>query len=438
MALALCASSITSADTPSPMKIQQHTLENGLKVVLAEDSSRPVANLQIWYQVGSRDERPGRTGFAHLFEHLMFRGSRNVGPEEHMRLVREAGGELNAYTSFDVTVYWQTFPSNYLERMLWLEADRMASLEVSEENFAKEREVVKEERRVNYENPPYGQLLEDVLRHTYAVYPYKHPPIGSMDDINAASIEDVRDFHATYYVPNNAILVLVGDFEAEHALRWIEKHFGPIPRGKQAPRVEAAEPERTEPAEVKVRYPNAPLAAVVTSYLLPPMTHPDSYALEIASAILSNGQSSRLYQRLVYEERTAAAAFGQSQFMAGPSFFFGAAIANQGKDVRELASSLQVVFETMREQPVTEAEIEKARNQFIARFVLGRETVQAKADLLGRCTVLLGDPNRYHTELDHYRQVTAGDVQRVMRQYLDPKRQVKIWVEPGAASPAAP
>lgn len=418
------------------MKIHQHTLDNGLRVVLAEDPSRPVANLQVWYQVGSRDERPGRTGFAHLFEHLMFRGSRNVGPEEHMRLVREAGGELNAYTSFDVTVYWQTFPSNYLERMLWLEADRMASLEVSEENFVKEREVVKEERRVNYENPPYGQVLEDVLRHTYSVYPYKHPPIGSMDDINAASIGDVRDFHASYYVPNNATLVLVGDFEEKHALSLIEKHFGPIPRGKDVPRVQAVEPERTAPAEVTVRYPNAPLAAVITSYLLPPMTHPDSYALDIASTILSSGQSSRLYQRLVYEERTAAAAFGQGQFMAGPSFFFGAAIANQGKDVREVASSLQSAYEAMREQPVTDAEIEKARNQFIARFILGRETVQAKADLLGRSAVLLGDAGRYHTELENYRRVTASDVRRVMRQYLDPRRQVKIWVEPGAASAA--
>lgn len=435
LAAALAAPALSAADVPPPMKIQQHQLKNGLKIVLAEDQSRPVANLQIWYHVGSKDERPGRTGFAHLFEHIMFRGSRNVGPEEHMRLVREAGGEINAYTSFDMTVYWQTFPSHYLERMLWLEADRMASLDVSEENFQKEREVVKEERRERFENPPYGRLIEDILSHTYATYPYKHPPIGSMDDINAATIADVREFHSTYYVPNNATLVLVGDFDSKQALALIEKHFAAIPRGKPVPRVKATEPSRAKPAEIRVKYPNAPLAAVVTSYLLPPMGHPDSYALEIASAILSSGQSSRLYKRLVYEERTALAAFGEGQFLEGPSFFFGAGIANQGKDVAEVAKSLEATYASMMEAPVTDEEIEKARNQFVARFIIGREGVQAKADFLGRCAVLLGDPERYNSELERYRAVTAADVLRVMKQYLDPRRQVKIWVEPGAGAP---
>jgi zinc protease len=435
LAMVLCAHILAAADAPPPMKIQKHTLKNGLKIVLSEDQSRPVANLQICYHVGSRDERVGRTGFAHLFEHLMFRGSRNVGPEEHMRLVREAGGDLNAYTSFDVTVYWQTFPSNYLERMLWLEADRMASLDVSEQNFIKEREVVKEERRMSFEVPPYGRLIEDVLGNTYSAYPYKHPPIGSMDDINAAAIEDVRAFHATYYVPNNATLVLVGDFDSKQALALIEKHFGAIPAGPPPPRVQAVEPERGKPAEVTVRYPNAPLPAVITSYVLPPMGHPDSYALEIASAILSNGQSSRLYRRLVYEERSAVATFGQGQFLEGPSFFFGAAVANQGKNIRELAASLEAAYASMQENPVTEEELEKARNQILARFILGRESVQGKADFLTVCAVQLGDPDRYNTELENYRKVNAGDVRRVMKQYLEPRRQVKIWVEPGVGAP---
>lgn len=416
------------------MLIHRHELPNGLQVVLAEDQSRPVANLQIWYHVGSKDERPGRTGFAHLFEHLMFRGSRNVGPEEHMRLVREAGGELNAYTSFDVTVYWETFPSHYLERMLWLEADRMASLDISEENFTKEREVVKEERRVNYEGPPYGLLMEDVLRNTYSEYPYRHPPIGSMKDIDAATIEDVREFHGTYYTPNNATVVLVGDFESARALEWIERHFGGIPQGIPTPRVTAGEPVRSAAAECSLRYPNAPLPAVVTSYLLPPAGHPDSYALEVASNLLSGGQSSRLYDRLVYTERSAVAAFGQGQFLEGPSFFFGAAVANQGSDIRALAASLEGAYAELQDSPAPQEELGKARNQFAARFVLGREGVQAKADFLGRCAVLLGDAQRYHTERERYESVTAGDIQRVMRQYLDPARQVKIWIEPGAGA----
>jgi len=429
-ALALSTMALYAADTPPPLKIKTHSLANGLHVVLAEDRSRPVANLQVWYHVGSKDEKTGRTGFAHLFEHLMFRGSKNVGPEEHMRLVREAGGQVNAYTSFDQTVYWETFPSNYLERMLWLEADRLASLDVSDENFKKEREVVKEERRMRYDNPPYGLLFEDVFAKTYTTYPYKHLPIGSMEDLNQASIEDVRAFHGTFYVPNNATLVLVGDFDAAEAIALIEKHFAAIPKGKPVPRVTATEPEQTAPREVTVRYKNAPLDAVVNVYHLPPQGHPDSYALEIAASILSAGQSSRLYKRLVYDEQTAVAAQGQSFFLEGPSVFFGFAVANQGKSIKEVATSLEYTFQEMVEKPVTDEELTKAKNQTIAGFIIGREGVQAKADFLGRCAVFFNDPERYNTELAHYRQVTAADVQRVAKKYFTKANMTKLWVHP--------
>ena len=352
-----------------------------------------------------------------------------------MRIVRESGGELNAYTSFDMTVYWETFPSHYLERMLWLEADRMASLEVTQENFTKEREVVKEERRVNYENPPYGLLIEDVLRNTYSSYPYKSPPIGSMDDINAATIDDVREFHSTFYVPNNATLVLVGDFDSKNALALIEKHFGAIPRGKPVPRVKTTEPARKAAAEATVRYPNAPLRR--HHQLLPPaMGHPDSYALKSPLHPLS-GQSSASTSASSMTNAPPSP-FRPGQFLEGPSFFFGAAIANQGKNIKEVATSLEYTYGEMQKTPVSDEEMDKARNQFIARFILGRESVQAKADFLGRCAVLLGDPERYNSELAKYQAVTAADVQRVMKQYLDPARQVKIWVEPGAAPAAAP
>lgn len=424
------ATGAVAADTPPPLKIHTAELKNGLKIVLAEDQSRPVINLQVWYHVGSKDEKPGRTGFAHLFEHMMFRGSKNVGPEEHMKLVRAAGGVLNAYTSFDMTVYWQTFPANYLERMIWLEADRMASLEVSEENFRKEREVVKEERRMRFENPPYGRLAEDVLANTFTVYPYKHNPIGSMDDLNAASIKDVQEFHSLYYVPNNATIVAVGDFNTKDALALIEKHFAKIPKGKPVPRVTVKEPLQKEPRELTVKYDNAPLEAVIMSYKLPPMGHPDSYALDIASSILSDGQSSRLYKRLVYEEQSAVSAFGNAISLEGPSIFFGGAIVNQGKNVKEVATSLEYTFNEMAEKPVSDEELTKAKNKTIASFITGREGVQAKADFLGRCAVLLGDPNLYNLELEKYRKVTAADVQRVIRTYLAKNTQTKIWVHP--------
>lgn len=430
----MMASTVFAADAPPALAIRQKTLKNGLRIVAAEDRSRPVINLQVWYHVGSKDEKAGRTGFAHLFEHLMFRGSKNVGPEEHMRLVRQAGGVVNAYTTFDTTVYWETFPSNYLERMLWLEADRMASLDVSEENFHKEREVVKEERRLRVENPPYGNLLEEVLRNTYQRYPYRHAPIGSMEDLNRATIADVREFHSTYYVPNNATLVLVGDFDAEEAFRLAEKHFGGIPGGRRVPRVRATEPEQKKRREAVVEDPKAPLDAVVASYHLPPAGHPDAYALEIAASILSTGQSSRLYRRLVYEQQAAMAAQGEALLLEGPSVFFCFAIANPGKDIRQILGEMEKILAEMAEKPPAEEELKKAKNQLVASLILERESMQGKADFLGKCAVLLGDPFRYNTEIGRYQGVSAADVQRVVRTYLAPHRQTRVFLRPAAAA----
>jgi len=418
--------SAPASDTPPAVHIQQETLANGMRVVLAEDRSRPVTNLQIWYHAGSKDECDGRTGFAHLFEHMMFLGSKNVAPEQHMRYVRQAGGQVNAYTSFDQTVYWETFPSNYLERMLWLEADRMATLDVSQAHFTKEREVVKEERRMRYENQPYGLVMEAVLAETYKAYPYKHLPIGSVVDLERASLDDVRGFHSTFYVPNNATLILVGDFEAAAALKLVRKHFDAVPPGKAVPRVTAVEHAPTEPRTREVRLANIPLPAVTLSWILPPLNHPDTYALDVAGIILSSGQSSRIYRRLVYEEQLAQYAFGQAQSLEGPSFFFGAAIVNQGKDIQQLSAGLQAVIQELAAQAPGAGELTKAKNQIIAGFITGREGVQAKGDSLGRCAVLLGDPQRYNSELERYRQVTAEDVRRVTAQYLKPEYLTRL------------
>jgi zinc protease len=432
--LAGLLSSVPAQDRKPKLDIQRHQLPNGLAMVMVEDHSRPVINLQIWYHVGSKDERPGRTGFAHLFEHMMFRGSKNVGPEEHMRYVKQAGGFVNAYTSFDMTVYWETFPSNYLERMLWLEADRMSALVINEEIFQKEREVVKEERRLRVENPPYGLVGEDVFAAVYQAYPYKHTPIGSMADLNQATAADVQDFFDTFYVPNNATVVIVGDFETKQAVQWAAKYFGKIPRSrKPVPRVTAKEPAQTEFVELTKYYGNAPLPAVINAYQLPAMGHPDSYPLEIASDILSSGQSSRLYRRLVYEEQSAVQAFGSAQFLEGPSMFFSGAVVNQGKDIREVSTSLSYVFEQMTKEPVTAEELEKARNQVTARFIMGAQSMQQKADSLGRYAVLRGNPELYNTDLANYQKVTAEDILKVSRTYFVPKNTTRIWVYPESA-----
>jgi zinc protease len=422
--------------TPPKLKIESHTLDNGLRVVLAQDTSRPVANIQIWYRVGSKDERKGRTGFAHLFEHMMFRGSANVGPEEHMRYVREAGGQINAYTNFDRTVYWQTIPSNHVERVLWLEADRMASLVVNEENFKKEREVVKEERRLRFENPPYGMLAEWVLDAAFQVYPYRYLPIGSMEDLNAATVADVKAFFDTYYVPNNATLIVVGDIDPKVTLEQARTHFGKIARSKGVPTVTAAEPAQKELRVVNKADPKAPLPAVASAFKLPSNGHADSYALQIAFDILSTGESSRLYRKLVYEEQSAVAAQAQLLLLEGPSIGFLFGVANQGKDVKDVAKSIRAVVDGLAAAPPTADELTKVKNTIVSRLVVGRQTMQEKADEVGAAASLLGDPERYNTELQKYQAVTPGDVQRVVKEYLVEARETRLFIQPPAAAPA--
>ncbi len=422
--------------TPPKLKIESHTLGNGLRVVFGLDNSRPVADVQVWYRVGSKDERKGRTGFAHLFEHMMFRGSANVGPEEHMRLIREGGGTINAYTNFDRTVYWQTIPSNHIERVLWLEADRMASLVVNEENFKKEREVVKEERRLRFENPPYGMLAEWVLAATFQTYPYKYLPIGSMEDLNAATAADVKEFFDTFYVPNNATLVVVGDIDPKVTLEQVKKHFGKIPRSKDVPTVTATEPQQKELRVVEKTDPKAPLPAVASAFKLPSRGHADSYALQIAFDILSTGESSRLYRKLVYEEQSAVAAQAQLLVLEGPSVGFLFGVANQGKDVKDVAKSIRAVVDGLAAAPPSADELTKVKNTIVSRLVIGRQTMQEKADDLGEAASLLGEPERYNTELQKYQAVTAADVQRVVKEYLTEPRETRLFIQPPAAAPA--
>jgi zinc protease len=422
--------------TPPTLGIEAHMLENGLQVVLAPDTSRPVVNVQVWYRVGSKDERRGRTGFAHLFEHMMFRGSKNVGPEEHMRYIREVGGTVNAYTNFDRTVYWQTVPSNHLERVLWLEADRMDSLVVNEENFKKEREVVKEERRLRFENPPYGLLAEWVLDATFEVYPYKYSPIGSMDDLNAAAAPDVKEFFDTYYVPDNATLVIVGDFDPKTALAHTRAHFGRIARSGKVPRVKAEEPPQSELRMLTKSDPKAPLPAVASAYKLPSRGHADTYPLQVAFDILSAGESSRMYRRLVYEEQSALAAQAQFLLLEGPSLGFIFGVANQGRDVKQVAASIREVVSGLAAAPPSDDELTKAKNTIVSRLVVDRQTMQQKADAVGEAASLLGDPQRYNSELPKYQAVTAADVQRVVKEYLAEPRETRLFIQPGPA-PAA-
>jgi zinc protease len=422
----------TPAVRPPELKIQQYLVGNGLRVLMLEDHSAPVINLQIWYHIGSKDEKPGRTGFAHLFEHLMFKGSAHVGPDEHSRIVEAAGGFDNAYTNDDVTVYWQTFPSNYLERVIWLEADRMGSLKVDDANFKSEREVVKEERRVGIENSPYGRVAEDLADAAFAVHPYKHTTIGSMEDLSKASLQDVREFYNTYYRPDNATMVIAGDFTPAQATGWIAQYFSGIPKpAAPVPRVAVREPPQNAERRLTKWYGSqSPLEAIVAGYHMPAEFTPDSYPLIIASNILSGGESSRLFRKLVYEDQIAVQAMGVGNFTEHPNLFYAVALLNPGKSMAAGEKELGTVLEQMKTRMVDPRELEKAKNQQISGDILGRLTVQQKADAIGRAAVVGRDPNLANVSLDGFLRVTAADIQRAARLYFDKSQRTVLLIEP--------
>src|SRR5215210_1573647 len=423
--------------SPPELKIRQHELANGLKVILHEDRSVPAANIQVWYHVGSKDERQGRSGFAHLFEHIMFKGSENVAAEEHINFINSIGGRFNATTDFDRTLYFQTFPSQYLERILWMEADRMRSLDVSEENFLSERDVVKEERRLRIETPPFGRLFEVVMDKTFTTHPYRILPIGSMADLEAATIEDVREFHRTYYVPNNATLVVSGDFQPDETLAWIEKYFAPIPKGQPVPRNVPKEPAQTAERRTVAYDANTPLPAVIFTYHMPEAGNPDLYAVQVAGNVLSNGQSSRLYRKMVYDQQIALEAGGQTIILEDPGVFFFFTILQTGKTVEEAEKALAEEAERLRTEPVPQEELEKAKSQLIAEQVFERQTVQSKGTAIGYASVILRDVSRVDKELAELQKVTADDVLRVARMYFRPENRTVVQMLPAAMKPGA-
>ncbi len=421
-----------AAVRPPRLDYTMTTLPNGLNVVFLEDHSTPIVHLQMWYHVGSKNERPGRTGFAHLFEHMMFKGSKNVDAEGHPSYISSVGGQSNAYTTEDATVFWETVPAQYLPLVVWLEADRMASLKIEEKTFKTEREVVKEERRMRVENQPYGRLQEIISDQAFTVHPYKHPVMGSMKDLEAASIDDVRDFFQTYYVPNNAAAILVGDFDTKEAVSVVSQYLGRVPRSERpVPRDIPKEPPQTKERRVRLEE-NWPLPAVVVAHHITYDGNPDSYPLHIASKILSDGQSSRIYRRLVYETGIALAAFGGGNIIEDPNLFFAVAIVQPGHTTDEAAKALISELDRLRTDPVTPAELQQAKNQFARDYILGRESNQSKAEQLGHAAVIHNDIKTADGEFDIFQNLPAADVQRVARTYFTPENRLVLTILPKA------
>jgi zinc protease len=436
--VAALAAGATAADTiPRPPKFDytMTTLDNGLQVVYLEDHSTPIVHLAVWYHVGSKNEKPGRTGFAHLFEHLMFKGSRNVRADQHPSWITSVGGQSNAFTDEDATVFWETVPAQYLPLVLWLEADRMATLEVDEEKFRTEREVVKEERRMRYENQPFGRLPEIIFDKAFEVHPYKHQTIGSMADLEAASIADVRAFHETYYVPNNATVALVGDFDTALARQLVEQFLGRVPRGAPVPRDIPREPIQERERRFVVSEP-WPLPAVVVSHHITFDGHPDAYPLHILAKILSDGESSRIYRSLVYEKQMALAAFGEAKLIEHPNLFYAVAVVQPGRRPEDVQRALQAELDRIKTEGVTPEELTRAKRQFARDYILGRETVQQKALHLAHAVVIHGDIKTADGEFDLFQNVTADDVKRVATTYFTPQSRMLLTIMPAGAGDA--
>ncbi len=419
-----------AAVRPPKLQYQRLVLPNGMVVILHQDKSTPIVHVELWYHVGSKNERAGRTGFAHFFEHMMFKGSRNVEPEQHTSIIASVGGQANAYTNEDTTVFWQSIPAQYLPLVLWMEADRMASLRIDEKTFVAEREVVKEERRMRIENPPNGLLNELITFHAIDVHPYKHPVIGSMNDLNAATIDDVRDFYKTYYVPDNATLMIVGDFEVDTVTSLVNQYFGRVPKAANpVPREIPQEPPHTKEKRVTLEQP-WPLPAVVVTYHVPYNGHPDSYPMFVMSKTLSDGQTSRIYRKLVYETGLALTAFGSSSFLEQPGIFSAIALVNPGKSAEQVEKELIAQFDRLKTEGISERELQRAKNQFARDYIVSRLSIKEKASQLGHAEVIQKDMASADGEFETFQKVTLEDIWRVARKYFVPEGRMVMRITP--------
>ncbi len=426
------------AEASGQVGYETFTLPNGLRVIYSEDHSTPIVTVDVWYNTGSRNERPGHSGFAHLFEHMMFQGSAHVKKAEHFQLIQRAGGIENGSTTEDRTNFWEVVPSNRLNLALWLEADRMRSLAITDSNFHNQREAVKEERRFRVDNQPYARAFTDGLTTPFdsaACFAYAHTVIGSMADLDAAQLGDVQAFFDTYYAPNNATLVVVGDFRPARLRRLVNEYYAGIPSHAAPAGVSCDWKRVTGPVRREVPDEHANLAASLRFYRVPPHDDPDTPALELLNVILGQGESSRLNVTTVRRDK---AAVGAQSLIAGdrrgPGVAVVLGIVNQGVDVNHLDSLLAAQVDSIRARGVTDAELTKAKNTIRAQFINNRETTLSKAEELHHYDMFHHAVADINTDLGRYLAVTADDVRRVAGEYLGPANAVVIIVKPATAS----
>ena len=419
----------------APLNVKERTLPNGLRVVSLQDNSSPTVAIHMLYDVGSKNDPSGRNGFAHLFEHIMFKSTKNMKSEMFDRLTEDVGGYNNASTNDDFTNYYETVPSNYLETLIWAEAERMANLTVDEPNFKSERAVVEEEFRQSVLAQPYGMLFEYLQQLSFNTHPYKRTTIGTLADLDSATVKDVQDFHSTYYRPDNAYMIVVGDFDQKQFDAWTDKYFSRVAKPTtNIPRVKEVEPARTKEARYVKTAPNVPFPAVAITYLGPRSTDPDIPAIRVAEKVLSGGESSRLYQSLVYKQQIAQeASFDLNDFVDGGLFYFFA-IASEGKTPEVIEKSLLAELKLIQDNGVTANELAKAKNQLVADAVRGRENNDGRANAIERAIAYQHDPKAVNSDIQQLQAVTAADVQRVMKKYFNDNNRVVIYYSSEDAS----
>jgi zinc protease len=416
--LLLVAAAAGAATSIPPMQYKHRLLPNGLEVYSVQDRSTPTVAVHVWYRVGSKDDPEGRSGFAHLFEHMMFKSTKNMPSEMMDRLTEDVGGFNNAGTSDDSTAYYEVIPSNYLQTLLWAEAERLGSLNVDEPNFKSERDVVKEEFRFRVLAPPYGRLFYAIEKNSFTKHPYRRPGIGSIEELDAATIDDVRAFHQTFYRPDDAVLIVVGDFEQEQLDGWVDQYFTSIAKPDSAiPAVSTQEPARTEEKRVDEYAPNVPLPAVALTWLIPSASHADAIPLSMATTLLSDGESSRLQEKLVRGE-ISQEVFANADLREDLGLFSIVSIMGSEHQPAEAEKLIRAELAVMAEKPVPAAELEKAKNLIVTSALRERETSNGKAFTLGESLMLQHDPSIVNTGLAKVQATTAADIQRVVKKYL--------------------
>lgn len=404
-------------------------LDNGMKVITLEDFSCPIVEVQVWYHVGSKDEDPQRQGFAHMFEHMMFKGTDRVGEQDYFNFIQMVGGIDNASTNFDATVYHQTVPANQLELVLWLEAERMGFLRIDQDSFDTERKVVEEELRMR-ENRPYGTLFKKQFAELFKVHPYRWTPIGKLSHLRTSSVAELREFWKRNYVPNNATLIIVGAVKHHDAQRLVKKYFGWIPRYEEPKRVTIREPELKKSRTVIIDDENAPAGIVEVNWRTVPLGHKDETVLDLLSAVLGGGNSSRLYRELVAQKQLAVSTEASTYNMEHDGVFFAQAMHSPNKDPNELLEAIWRHIEKVRTEQVSAEELQKSRNQMLKMIVTQNLEIKSKARMLGNAAVKKGDASRANTRLEEIRAVTVEDIQRVANQYLTDDKAYTFIVKP--------